>query len=236
MSSRTTTYTPYIVVLYIAILYILCSSVSSPPYYVVYIGATRSLQTSLRWNIHHDSFSSTSTGNCFSPGIMDLPPSLLSLPLKDRVQTIINALLHDPEYAFFDSITLGGVELLSISQETQSVRFAFTVLPTLCNGFRTLHGGAATALLDTLPSLALVTVAKPGHWHTLGLTRNLTVTFLRPLPLGTQVFLDCEVVTAGKLMANLKGTMKTGDGRVCVICIHDKTVVETHDHLTKERL
>lgn len=162
-----------------------------------------------------------------------MDPSLL---LKDRAQAILSSLAHDPEYACFDAMTLGGVELLSISQETQSVRLAFTVLPTLCNVYRTLHGGAAATLLDTLTSLALLTVAKPVRWSTLGITRSLSVTFLRPLPMGTQVFLDCEVLAAGKSMANLKGTMKTGDGQVCVICNHDKVATTTPYHQTKERL
>lgn len=147
----------------------------------------------------------------------------LSIPLEDRVRALVAYLIYDPEYRGFDTLlSPGGIELLSASQETQSVRFSFTVMPVLCNSGGTLHGGAATTLFDTLTTTALLTISKPGHWDTLGVSRTLTVTFLRPIPVGTKAFLDCEVVAAGKNMANIKGTMRTADGKVCVSCIHDR--------------
>jgi acyl-coenzyme A thioesterase 13 len=149
-----------------------------------------------------------------------------SLPLEERVRTLL-AGLNDPGCKSFDTTILGGVELLSASQHTKSVQYAFTVAPNLCNRGGNLHGGAATTLFDSLTTTALLTIAKPGFWDTLGVSRTLTVTFLRPLPLGTKVFLDCEVVAAGKRLANLRGTMRTADGRVCATCIHDKAILES---------
>lgn len=145
-----------------------------------------------------------------------------SLPLEERMKTLLLSLLHDPNNTGFDTIGLGVFELLSVSQDTQSVRHAFTVLPKLCNRGGSLHGGAASTIFDILTTTALLTVAKPGYWDMLGVSRTLTITFLRPLPLGTKVFVNCEVVAVGKNMANIKGTMKTADGKVCVTCIHDK--------------
>jgi len=136
----------------------------------------------------------------------------LSVALDDRMQALLASLIHDPQYNGFGTIGIEGLELLSVSQETQSVRYAFTVVPLLCNKAGNLHGGAATTIFDTLTTSALLTIAKPGHWDTLGVSRALTVISLRTLPLGTKVFLGCEVVAAGKNMANLKGTMKTTDG------------------------
>jgi acyl-coenzyme A thioesterase 13 len=147
-------------------------------------------------------------------------------PFEERIRALLSSLTDDSDYAGFDTLSLGGVELLSASQDTQSVQYAFTVLPSLCNRGGNLHGGAATTLFDTLTTTALLTTTQTGHWGMLGVSRTLTVTFLRPLPLGTKVVVDCELVAIGKRMANLKGTMKTADGRVCVTCIHDKALLE----------
>lgn len=148
-----------------------------------------------------------------------------SVPLEDRMQLLLASLIRDPEYTGFGTTGLEGLELLSISQEKQSVQYAFTVEPVLCNKLGNLHGGAASTLFDTLTTTALLTIAEPGYWDTLGVSRTLTITFLRPLPLGTKVFLDCEVVAAGKNLANIKGTMRKADGKVCVTCIHDKVAL-----------
>lgn len=149
-----------------------------------------------------------------------------SLPLEERVRVLLASLAQNPQYQGFGTTCIQCVELISASQSTQSIRYALTVLPHLCNIAGSLHGGAAATLFDTLTSSALITIAKPGYWDTLAVSRTLTVTFLRPISLGTKVFLDCEVVAAGKRMAHLRGTMKTADGKVCATCTHDSTAVE----------
>ena len=148
-----------------------------------------------------------------------------SLSLEERMRALLLYLVEDPQSMDFCTTGSGGVELLSANQDTKSVYYMFTVVPKLCNKTGFLHGGAASTLLDTLTSTALLTIAKPGYWETLGVSRTLTVTFLRPLPQGTKVFVDCEVVAVGKSMANLKGTMRNADGKICITCIHDKATV-----------
>ena len=155
-------------------------------------------------------------------GIMDI-----SFPIEERMRALMASLNQDPKYKGLALQTLQGIEFLSACQETQSAQFTFPVEPILCNASENLHGGIATTLFDALTTVSLLTIIKPGYWDTFGVSRTLTVTFLRPLPVGTKVFLDCEVVAAGKRMVNLKGTMKTADGKVCVTCIHDKAAVES---------
>lgn len=152
----------------------------------------------------------------------------MSLPIMERLQALLAWLVQDTDHEGWDTIKLGQVDLklLSASLETQSVRYVFNIAPSLCNRVGNLHGGAASSLFDTLTTSALLTIARPGYWDTLGVSRTLMVTFLRPLPMGTEVILDCEVVAAGKKMANLKGIMRTADGKACVTCVHDKAAFE----------
>jgi acyl-coenzyme A thioesterase 13 len=155
-----------------------------------------------------------------------------ALSVKDR----INALLRycagvdidsgDSDGSIgFDITRLAEVELLSTNQNKLSVRYSFRVTARLCNRGRNLHGGAASTLFDTLTSLVLLTLGDMPQWDTLGVSRNLSVTFLRPIPIGTKVFLDCDVIAAGKRLANLSGTMKDDDGKIYATCTHDKVGV-----------
>ena len=50
------------------------------------------------------------------------------------------------------------------------------------------------------------------------------MSYLRPVPIGTTVRIECEVVAAGKSTANIWGAIKTLDGKTCVTCVHDKAV------------
>lgn len=149
-----------------------------------------------------------------------------SRPIEERLQELLNDLADGSGSTGFDVTRLAEVELLSASEERQSIGYAFRVHPSLCNRSGTLHGGAASTLFDTLTSTALLTLGRLGKWETLGVSRTLSVTFMRPMSMNTKVFLECEVVAAGKKMANLRGTMRSPEGKICAMCIHDKAAIE----------
>ena len=52
---------------------------------------------------------------------------------------------------------------------------------------------------------------------------DLSVSFLRPAPVGTVVLVECSVVSMGRRLALLRGEMRRkSDGALVAICIHDK--------------
>ncbi|KAM0325479.1 hypothetical protein ACHAQA_007466 [Verticillium albo-atrum] len=107
--------------------------------------------------------------------------------------------------------------------EHPTATFTFTVPPSHCNALANLHGGAAATLFDYTTSLSLALVARPGAWQHLGVTRTLNVTYLRPVPVGTDVLIECEVVAAGRLLSALRGTIRRkSDGLIMVVCEHQK--------------
>jgi len=61
-----------------------------------------------------------------------------------------------------------------------------------------------------------------------GVTRTLNVTYLKPVPIGQTVLIESEVVSAGKRLCVLKGTMRKGDekGEVLAICEHGKVSID----------
>ena len=155
-----------------------------------------------------------------------MQPFDMSLSLDDRVKALVARLSNDDgRRDSFDSAPLREVDFVSASAKSKSTHFSFTVCQSLCNNSGNLHGGATATLFDSLTSSALFTVAKEGYWDIPGVSRTLTVTYLRPMPEGMKVFVDCELMAAGKNLANIRGWMKSGDGKICATCVHDKSAV-----------
>ena len=156
----------------------------------------------------------------------------LSMPPKERIEALISSLIADDDYDGWDKRYLSEVcELISASAETGTTVYEVTIAPFLCNKRGDLHGGAASTILDNLTSTALLTIAKPGFLDGGQVTRTLTVTFLRPIPQGTKVRVECRVVSAGRRLANVYGVIKTMDGKECVTCVHDKALVPRQSKL-----
>jgi acyl-coenzyme A thioesterase 13 len=145
---------------------------------------------------------------------------------EDRVRTVIATFADDPNYRGFDTEGLQTVKCVAASPETKTVAFEMTITPILCNKNRVLHGGAAAMLLDMLTSTILGMLSKPGYLDKGHVSRTLTTTYLRPVPMGAKVKVECHAVAIGRSMANLSGVIKTMDGKVCVTCVHDKVVFQ----------
>jgi uncharacterized protein (TIGR00369 family) len=158
------------------------------------------------------------------PGIRSYFKTDYSIPVEARIQNLINELCHNPAYEGFDSLPLRQAKFISCDVASQSTKWEFTVTPILCNKGGNLHGGAAATLLDTLTSTALLCISKPGFLDAGHVSRNLNTTYLRPLPAGTKCIVECSVVAAGKNTAMVKGELKTLDGKIGVLCVHDKAV------------
>ncbi|KAF5000965.1 hypothetical protein FGRMN_1335 [Fusarium graminum] len=60
--------------------------------------------------------------------------------------------------------------------------FSYTVQPDNCNRLQNLHGGCAATLFDWCTTLPIALVNKPGFWQHLGVSRTLSVTYMRPVP------------------------------------------------------
>lgn len=104
-----------------------------------------------------------------------------------------------------------------------TVTFQFTVQPEHHNGLHNMHGGATASLFDWCTSIALALINKSGFWFFMGVTRTLSLTYLRPVPVGEVVLVECEVAHAGRKLCHLKGRMKrASDGVLLVTCEHDK--------------
>ncbi|PLB45594.1 thioesterase [Aspergillus steynii IBT 23096] len=104
-----------------------------------------------------------------------------------------------------------------------SVTFRFTVTEDMCNYTRHLHGGCVSTVIDTLSTLFVAALSKPGLYSLGGVSRHLHTTYLRPVPVGSEVRLVCSLKHAGKKLVLLKANLhRVDDGGLCVIGVNEK--------------
>lgn len=109
--------------------------------------------------------------------------------------------------------------------------YLLTATPELCNRLGNLHGGCATTIIDNLSSTVLLAAGRPGFYSAGGVSRNLNLTYLRPVPVGTEIRIVCEVVNMGRKLALLKGEIrKANDDAVCVVASHEKANTDDPEH------
>jgi acyl-coenzyme A thioesterase 13 len=99
-----------------------------------------------------------------------------------------------------------------------------------------LHGGCTATIFDVCTTLPLHLVAKPGFWMYLGVSRTLNTTYLQPVPNGTTVDIQCEILHVGKRLSTIKGEMRAINedgtpGALLAVCEHGK--VSTDPPLAK---
>lgn len=144
-------------------------------------------------------------------------------PLAERIEFIKKALTEDPKYSGWDSQVLKTVQCDDI--RPGRIEYSVTITPAMCNKGNSLHGGCASTLLDNLTSSTFVTRAGDVYVDTGSVTRTLTITFHRPVPVGTKVRIICEVVNIGRNFAHCKGQIELPDGKVAITCVHDRAMV-----------
>jgi acyl-coenzyme A thioesterase 13 len=96
-----------------------------------------------------------------------------------------------------------------------------------------MHGGAAGVIFDMATTTALCPVARPGAWEFMGgVTRTLNISYLKAVPLGTNVRLNSKVVGVGRQMAMIRGEMTSMDGKTiyCTVEHHKVNVPILPEH------
>jgi acyl-coenzyme A thioesterase 13 len=81
--------------------------------------------------------------------------------------------------------------------------------------------------MDNLTTTALMPLARKGFWAFAGVSRTLNCTYLRPVPLGEEVEVVCDVIHAGVRNAALRGEIRrVRDGATLVVAEHGKASVD----------
>ncbi|ETN42551.1 uncharacterized protein HMPREF1541_01708 [Cyphellophora europaea CBS 101466] len=149
----------------------------------------------------------------------------LTLSIEDRIAALVKALTDDPDYCGPDTVAHRAGKITLVKASPGRTEWTMNITPEHCNKGKNMHGGMACIVLDNLTSTALLTLAKPGFLDAGHVSRTITMSYLRPVPLGSTVRVVCEAVQAGRNTANLRGEIQI-DGKTCITCIHDKAVFQ----------
>ena len=74
----------------------------------------------------------------------------------------------------------------------------FDVKPQFLNPRGAMHGGAVALLVDMCTTLTAAPIARKDFWHFGGVSRTISITYLRPIEGGTRIFIKSEVKGIGK--------------------------------------
>lgn len=91
-----------------------------------------------------------------------------------------------------------------------------------------MHGGAQATIFDACTSLSLFAISKAGFWTSGGVSRNLNVTYLKPMRVESvqEVTVECCVLQVGKRLAVVSAKMVGDDGGLYSTCEHHKVNVD----------
>ncbi|KAK4507754.1 hypothetical protein PRZ48_001489 [Zasmidium cellare] len=153
------------------------------------------------------------------------------MPLTSKTLSIIDGQLQQylqstPEQNFDRSIW-NNLKILSSSVDkegkTANVLFSIVIPENCGNHIGIAAGGAVATLFDGATGSAIRLVAKDGLWNGNEVTRSLSMTYYRPIALGEEVNIKCEVVDVGKRLATVRGVMtRASDGSLLATCQHEK--------------
>lgn len=100
-----------------------------------------------------------------------------------------------------------------------------TVQDHLVNNSRMLHGGMVATALDVAAAYAIFPMLED---HQVVLTNSLSISYLRPVPLGSQIWARAEVLRLGRATAFLRSEVGIQDKVVATAQVV-KAIVELED-------
>jgi acyl-coenzyme A thioesterase PaaI-like protein len=155
-------------------------------------------------------------------------PSFEKATPEERINAIFAIRCpHDPRFLsqFCENVKLKQVT--RTGPNSSSIVFTFKVDRFYCNVSGNLHGGAQATMYDMLTGMSIQGIGRRDFWLNGGVSRSLSVTYLRPAPEGVELECDVELMHAGKSLALMRGVMRRADdGKLISTCEHDKAAVK----------
>jgi len=105
--------------------------------------------------------------------------------------------------------------------------FELDITPAFSNRMGNMHGGAIALVFDMCTTMCAAPLARRDFWWFGGVSRTLSITYLRPVKVGVVVLIECEVLQMGERLATIRGMMKDkSDGRILCVAEHNKASID----------
>lgn len=86
--------------------------------------------------------------------------------------------------------------------------FEVKVAPIFANRMGNMHGGAVAMILDMCTTMTAAPLAREDFWWFGGVSRTLSMTYLRPVRMGMDLLIECEVLQQGTRLATIRGQVR----------------------------
>jgi acyl-coenzyme A thioesterase 13 len=101
------------------------------------------------------------------------------------------------------------------------------------NRMGNMHGGAVALVFDMATTMCAAPLARRDFWWFGGVSRNLSVTYMRPARNGMTVEINCEVLQMGERLATIRGEFRDkASGKVLCVCEHNKASIKFEEKST----
>lgn len=123
----------------------------------------------------------------------------------------------------------------TVAPGTATAVFEMKAAPEFTSSMGNLHGGAVALILDTCTSICAAPLAQEGSvWVFGGVSRTLSITYLRPIPESTNLVIECQVLQQGSRLSALRGEIRQKeDGRLLAVAEHNKASIQFVDTKAK---
>ncbi|KAG1655934.1 hypothetical protein FOA52_000901 [Chlamydomonas sp. UWO 241] len=129
----------------------------------------------------------------------------------------LQALQNQEGVGVWDTAVLKHLTLVSV--EPGRVVCSMPVTETVANPMKNLHGGCAATLVDTVTTVALMTLGDVG-----GISTTLSVNYMSPIMIGQELTVEARVMRSGRFLSTTQVDLKLPNGTVAATGLHVKFV------------
>ncbi|KAG4281973.1 hypothetical protein FPRO06_10877 [Fusarium proliferatum] len=163
------------------------------------------------------------------PGItFDVTVADPVLRIRSYLETYRNS--SDKGAGFDDEVMRNNLEVVSAEtspdNKTAAAVFLLRAGQSLSNRLGNIHGGAIALLYDMCTTMSAAPLSRKGFWEFGGVSRNLSVTYIRPAPAGREILVECQVLHIGERFVTIRGQMRDKEsGALLSVAEHSKASV-----------
>ncbi|ORZ04271.1 HotDog domain-containing protein [Absidia repens] len=115
--------------------------------------------------------------------------------------------------------------------EADTLIWEFDVHGIHCNRLGSLHGGCVATLIDVCSSFATLVHEGKHRWDMIGVSTDLGISYMRGVPSGKKIRLECKVQRQGKSLSYIYTTVYDDENHVCYTGSHTKYTIKTKSNM-----
>lgn len=113
--------------------------------------------------------------------------------------------------------------------------FEMKATPEFSSRMGNMHGGAIALIYDMCTTMTAAPLAREDFWWFGGVSRSLSITFLRPVRQNMEILIECEILQQGSRLSTIRGQMRDkSTGSLLSVAEHNKASIDFAQ--PKERL